>query len=284
MPLQLKRHFKEIEVKILSQLAWRENSPVYKVIKQVISNDGLSDINHQSFDMFFRRFLNQAAQKVLDITASLNIVEEVKEKIWKTIKYLLSEKTEILINRHLDQLILCTIYGVCKVSACPMNFRTLIDKYSTIYNEEEGLFNHVYIDSEHSEDVIKFYNKIYLPQMKDYIQTNIFMEVPRIGQLCPESPLRASIPTPQFVPPTLGVTAMISPIRSPYLTPRTKTLFATLESPAQDNKSVNLVIPQKSSRELDFDRNGPTKKLKVFAQIFDKPESEHLAMPSLKKE
>ncbi|CAG9322649.1 unnamed protein product [Blepharisma stoltei] len=283
MPLQLKRHFKEIEIKILSHLGWKEDSPVYGVIKQVISNNESCDINHKSFQMYFRRFLSQAAQKILDLTNAINAPEHVKEKIWSSLKYLLSEKTEILINRHLDQLILCTIYGVCKLSECPMNFKTLMEKYSSFYNEEEGLFNHVYIDTGRYEDIIKFYNKIYIPSMKDKLKTNCFMEMPRIGQLCPESPLRAVIPTTQFAQPTLGLSVPRSPIRSPFLTPRTKALFAVSESPSH-NSCLNINFPQKSSRELDFNKNGPTKKLKVLAQIFDKSKGESIGTPTLKKE
>ena len=69
----------------------------------------------QPFYMFFKRVLHLAAQKILDLTQVLAITDDVKEKIWTITKSLLSIETHLLTNRHLDQLIMCTIYGVCKV-------------------------------------------------------------------------------------------------------------------------------------------------------------------------
>ena len=41
--------------------------------------------------------------------------EEVSELIWSIVKVTLSQETSLLIGRHLDQIVMCAIYGVCKV-------------------------------------------------------------------------------------------------------------------------------------------------------------------------
>ena len=38
-------------------------------------------------------------------------------QVWTTAKYILEHHVELMRNRHLDQIILCTVYGVCKVGA-----------------------------------------------------------------------------------------------------------------------------------------------------------------------
>lgn len=43
------------------------------------------------------------------------IDDGVTEKIWSVLKALLAQETDLLVGRHLDILIMCTIYGVCRV-------------------------------------------------------------------------------------------------------------------------------------------------------------------------
>jgi len=49
------------------------------------------------------------------MTSALNLTKKLQEQIWVTIKYILSSETELLINRHIDTLILSSVYSVCKV-------------------------------------------------------------------------------------------------------------------------------------------------------------------------
>jgi len=35
--------------------------------------------------------------------------------IWSVLQVLLSQETDLLVGRHLDQLIICTIYALCRV-------------------------------------------------------------------------------------------------------------------------------------------------------------------------
>ena len=56
-----------------------------------------------------------AAQTVFDMCQTLCVNEEVSELIWSIVKVTLSQETSLLIGRHLDQIIMCAIYGVCKV-------------------------------------------------------------------------------------------------------------------------------------------------------------------------
>lgn len=32
------------------------------------------------------------------------------------VKVLLSQETDLMVNRHMDQLIMCSIYGVCRIN------------------------------------------------------------------------------------------------------------------------------------------------------------------------
>lgn len=65
--------------------------------------------------VFFNRVFQIAAQSVQDLCLTLNINEEVSELIWSIVKVTLCQEISLLAGRHLDQLIMCVIYGVCKV-------------------------------------------------------------------------------------------------------------------------------------------------------------------------
>ena len=46
----------------------------------------------------------------------LGIGDKVRELVWNVMKVLLSQETELIIGRHLDQMIMSAIYGVCRIS------------------------------------------------------------------------------------------------------------------------------------------------------------------------
>lgn len=45
---------------------------------------------------------------------ALNFHETQIEFVWEIVKYLICEQTDILIERHLDHLIICAFYAVSK--------------------------------------------------------------------------------------------------------------------------------------------------------------------------
>jgi len=47
----------------------------------------------------------------------LDISEECREFIWNIMLVTLGLKSNLLFGRHLDQLIMCSIYSVCKIHA-----------------------------------------------------------------------------------------------------------------------------------------------------------------------
>lgn len=56
----------------------------------------------QSYNMFFKRVLHLASQRILDLGEAMNLGEEILEKSWIIMKLLLGHETQLLMNRHLD--------------------------------------------------------------------------------------------------------------------------------------------------------------------------------------
>ena len=118
MPRVLINHFREIEVKIVSEIAWQIGSPVIEIIKDQLklSNGGTvnekdaqmqyeenkNEVIMQPYNMFFKRVLHLAAQRIYELCELIGIKEEIKEIIWSIMKKQLSTEPHLLINRHLD--------------------------------------------------------------------------------------------------------------------------------------------------------------------------------------
>jgi len=278
MPMHLKRHFREIEIKILTHLAWNRSSQVHSFIKKLLQN--YEQNMHPSYNIFFKRVLALAATRTSDICNSLNLSSSVQENIWAAIKFNLSEKTEMLMDRHLDHLILCCIYAVCKCTS-EVTFKNLVDKHRNLFGDENEVHKDILLENGTTGDIIQFYNNVFLVAMKGYIMGSLPESKPRIEALNPKSPLHKSV-----IPGMQSVSALSPAIRtrSPFLTPRTKRLWAFGESPAQDFKSINNFFKSSMQRRINFDNETPQpyKKAKHVMQLLEDDQSSH-PEPQLKK-
>jgi hypothetical protein len=61
--------------------------------------------------------------------------------IWSVIQVLLAQESDLLVGRHLDQLVICTIYGMCRVHANAFKeerdqsflFRDITEAYTSLH-------------------------------------------------------------------------------------------------------------------------------------------------------
>ena len=66
---------------------------------------------------FFSRVKEICANTIHEMCEYLKISEECRELIWNIMLVTLGLKSSLLFGRHLDQLVMCAIYGVCKIHA-----------------------------------------------------------------------------------------------------------------------------------------------------------------------
>lgn len=229
IPISLKKHFRDVENHIINESAWTDSSAIHQLMAQFV-NDSKSSSGSPIFNIFFKRLLSYLAQKLVEVTEQVEILEEVKERIWELIKNCITEHLDLLNNRTLDTIVLCSIYAVCKVFK-PVSFKTLIENFSVQNPGKEHVFKQV----AGAGDIIKFYNLHFIPRFKEFLSQgtenlkNFF-----------SSPLRASLP----ITSPSRVTAFCSP-KTPYLTPRTRKLWASSEG------TQNIV--HKKGRLISFD-------------------------------
>jgi Retinoblastoma-associated protein A domain/Retinoblastoma-associated protein B domain len=229
IPVALKKHFKDVESFIMNEYAWNEKSPIRLMLAQYVL-ECKSSSGNPIFSIFFKRLLSHVAQKLIEITEQLEILEEVKERIWELVKLCITEHIDLFQNRSLDTIILCSVYAVCKIFK-PVSFKTLIESFSVLHPTKESAFKHI----PGAGDIIKFYNHFFIPCFKDFLSQGLDT-VKNLFQ----SPLRASLPvtSPSKSP------GFCSP-KTPYLTPRTRKLWASSET-------AHTIIPKKG-RLISFD-------------------------------
>ncbi|XP_061384058.1 retinoblastoma-like protein 2 [Danaus plexippus] len=135
---------------------------------------------NNSLILFFRKFYSLAVIRMNDLCTRLKLTDdELKRKIWTCVEHSVMNQTQLMRDRHLDQILMCAVYVICKVSNAPSNQveRTFAD-IMRCYRQRPLADNHVYRsvlinkgnDEESPErgDLINFYNKVYVKCMQNF--------------------------------------------------------------------------------------------------------------------
>lgn len=145
MPPSLKEHFLIIEKMILFGYAWKSGSTLDRLIKNFEEKSKNENEQPESFkkclvkteiflshseEVFFKKVIYYTASQIYDICEVLNLNETITEWVWQTITFILSNETRLLINRNINHLIICSIYGICKNNKIKLNFEDILQKYS----------------------------------------------------------------------------------------------------------------------------------------------------------
>ena len=51
-------------------------------------------------------------------------------QLWKSLVHVVTQEPTLTRNRHIDQLLMCALYGVCRVNQMNVTFKSIIDKYN----------------------------------------------------------------------------------------------------------------------------------------------------------
>jgi hypothetical protein len=136
-----------------------------------------------------RKLLKVAYFRIQALCRALSVpLDPVASQIFVAFRYLLRNAIELLYDRHVDQLILCTLYSICKVmnvATAPgevITFGRIIDAYLAVRGQELGeqycqlIVRHIKLVSSTNDahpgnlpiigNIIMFYNQLFVPKMK----------------------------------------------------------------------------------------------------------------------
>jgi len=64
-----------------------------------------------------------ASVRMRDLCDRLEVDAELCSQIWTCFEYCLTQHTALMKDRHLDQIIMCSVYVMAKVSVCSHDLR-----------------------------------------------------------------------------------------------------------------------------------------------------------------
>ncbi|XP_036296336.1 retinoblastoma-like protein 2 isoform X1 [Pipistrellus kuhlii] len=84
-----------------------------------------------SLSLFFRKVYHLAGVRLRDLCAKLDISDELRKKIWTCFEFSIIQCPELMMDRHLDQLLMCAIYVMAKVTKEDKSFQNIMRCYRT---------------------------------------------------------------------------------------------------------------------------------------------------------
>uniref|UniRef100_A0A4W4E9A9 Retinoblastoma 1 n=1 Tax=Electrophorus electricus TaxID=8005 RepID=A0A4W4E9A9_ELEEL len=212
-------HLGRCEQKIMESLAWKTVSHELPAGSYCLCLHAVYRMAYLRLKMLFSRLLTGHP--------------ELEPIIWTLLQHTLQNEYELMRDRHLDQLLMSSMYAICKVKNVYLLFKTIVTAYKELPNTNQETFKHVLIREGQYDSIIVFYNLVFMQKLK----TNILQyssprppplspipHIPRSPYKYPSSPLR--------VP---GGNVYISPLKSSRappaaMTPRTRILVSIGES------------------------------------------------------
>lgn len=205
--------------------------------------------------LFFRKVYYLAWIRLKDLCERLKIVEDdLLRKIWTCFEYALRNNIHLMKDRHLDQIIMCTIYSMCKITKRSVTFHEIMAEYRFQPHYQSHVYRSILLNATTSTnkknsnsemncsttttrsaaaasnlsnstsntvdydnergDIIMFYNQIFVTEMKKYI-----LKFSVDNNSPPLSPLPRKTPNPisPFRKVSLTHPVFVSPLKSTNL-------------------------------------------------------------------
>ena len=215
-----------------------------------------------SLRVFFAKVMRVSARRLADLCDRLHLPPALTRQAYDVVQHALYDRTSLLYNRHLDQILLCATYGVCKVNRGGLlrgrlvKFTDVTHQYEKQPQCREEVFWTVILSQTDPElqprrigDIIEFYNETFVPEMKTFI---LALKPPGGGEevVAPAKPgsgarsadgvgtedptaLPVGLRSPRKILGATKASVYVSPMRGDKasasraaLTPRSKSLFA----------------------------------------------------------
>ncbi|CAI0421561.1 unnamed protein product [Linum tenue] len=140
-----------------------------------------------AINIFFSKINKLAAVRINGMIERLQQSQQhIREDVYRLFQQVLIQRTSLFFNRHIDQILLCCLYGIAKISKVELTFREIIYNYKKQPQCKQHVFRSVFIDKPTARhngktvrdhvDVITFYNEFFVPVAKP-----LFSEISSAG-------------------------------------------------------------------------------------------------------
>jgi len=267
------KHLTSLEERILESIAWKSDSNLWKKIQaqptipafsqQTIENQQQPVKPNKAgpLGLFFRKVYYLAWVRLKDLCERLKITEDdFLRKIWTCFEHAIRQNVHLMKDRHLDQIIMCTIYAMCKVTKRSVTFHEIMDQYRYQPHYQSHVYRSILLGNNNSNgnnlqvalanvdydqergDIIMFYNQIFVTEMKKYILRFSDNNSPPLSPLPKRTPnpispftRKISLTHPVYVSPLKTTNLTISPTKK-------HSTYCFSISPANDLKAINQMV------------------------------------------
>ncbi|XP_053519234.1 retinoblastoma-like protein 2 isoform X2 [Artibeus jamaicensis] len=109
------------------------------------SSSGVRPRKTSSLSLFLRKVYHLAGIRLRDLCIKLDISDTLRKKIWTCFEFSIVQCPELMMDRHLDQLLLCAIYVMAKVTKDDKSFQNIMRCYRTQPQARSQIYRSVLI-------------------------------------------------------------------------------------------------------------------------------------------
>uniref|UniRef100_F6W3I3 Retinoblastoma-like protein 1 n=1 Tax=Ciona intestinalis TaxID=7719 RepID=F6W3I3_CIOIN len=233
-----------------------------------------------SLALFFRKVYHLASVRLRHLCEQLVIPPDLRAKIWTCFEYSVSKHAYSLMrDRHIDQMLMCAVYVIAKITQHDHSFQEIMRCYRSQPQATSNVYRNVLIHRSSSprlipaqppsrsmrsnstiprsdpssplpgstgggdgerDDLIQFYNKVYVPVMREYVKKFNSGDVSHL-----EVPL-SPMPRPRILPQSprkVTDNIYISPLKNPMATNTDRHLdYNFHRSPAKRLRDINSMM------------------------------------------
>ncbi|TNN25168.1 Retinoblastoma-like protein 2 [Liparis tanakae] len=135
------------------------------------------------------------ARRLQELSSSLSVSTELRLKVWTCLEFSLVHRTDLMADRHLDQLLMCAVYIMAKVTRVEIPFRRIMKCYRSQPLVNDNVCNNVLMSNavhhhngaapptpdtpstrypeapgRETGSLIHFYNRIYTTRMQRFAE------------------------------------------------------------------------------------------------------------------
>nr|XP_056701014.1 retinoblastoma-like protein 1 isoform X2 [Euleptes europaea] len=232
-----------------------------------------------SVALFFRKVYHLASVRLRDLCLRLDVSNDLRRKMWTCFEFTLVNCTDLMKERHLDQLLLCAFYIMAKVSTEERTFQDIIESYRNQPQANSQVYRSVLLKKVPIEvDIKEEVSEEDSPQKMNYSPVKTTsenfsnLENEERGHLVEAPPLSPFPKIKQQPASPRRISQQHSVYVSPHkngasLTPKTGLLYKFNGSPSKSLKEINNMIKEggqktkKRTISIDSDTDSPAKRL-----------------------
>lgn len=187
LPRLLREELNNIEINVMDSLIWLKDGALAEMMEGLpegfwpppaLSREPSSETeSSRDWAMIvcvFSKVTAMIKERLIEFVKVLGLDAYMFIPIYETCRCCLRDHMDLIWDRHIDHIILCSVYGVCRACQFDIKFADILDAYIRLRQGFLGaatcnrIARHIVVDNQVS-NIITFYNKAFVPQLKMFL-------------------------------------------------------------------------------------------------------------------